>query len=64
MSKKEYISTEQAAEYLGVSVHTISSWRRGDENSGPAYTRLGGKVVYLIADLDAWVESCRVEQGE
>jgi hypothetical protein len=64
MEKINYLTTEQAAEYIGSTPHALSSWRRGNQNKGPAYIRLGGKVFYTAEDLDKWVQSCRVEQGK
>lgn len=47
-----------AAEYLGMSPSTLAKMRlRGD---GPIYMKAGPRVVlYDLADLDAWLESCR-----
>lgn len=56
------ITPEEAAAYLGVTVGTLTNWRyRG---VGPSYVRFGGprsRVRYRQADLDAWIESRRIE---
>ena len=31
---------------------TMARWRR--DNIGPAYTRIGGRVFYDLADVEAW----------
>lgn len=54
--------TARAAEYLGVSVATLRSWRAqalaGETPKGPTGFRLGARrVVYKRADLDAWIEA-------
>jgi excisionase family DNA binding protein len=50
---------ERAAEYLGVSVATLAAW--ACKGKGPAYYKVGGsRVFYNRADLDAYLESCRV----
>jgi excisionase family DNA binding protein len=64
MKKSNLLTIEQAAGYLGISKHTLNSYRWDDEKGGPAYIKMGGKVAYRIEDLDSWVEACRVEQGE
>ena len=49
----------QAAEYVGHSVKTLRKMRL--EHRGPAYLKLGRSVRYLQADLDAWLESSRID---
>lgn len=53
-----FVFTTGAAAYLGLSPRTLEKWRvLGD---GPPYSRLGGRrVVYYLADLDAWLMSRR-----
>lgn len=48
-----------ASKYTGVSVRTLR-WRR-ESNQGPPSYRLGKRVMYDVADLDAWVEAEKVE---
>ena len=62
------LSEELAATYSGVSV---SALRKARMDGGrichlppPPYVRLGRKVIYLIDDLDHWLESNRVGSGE
>jgi Helix-turn-helix domain len=54
------LSEREAAAELGpVSVRTLQDWRvRG---IGPAYTKLGRRVAYAVADLDAFKVAGRVE---
>lgn len=56
------LSTADAARYLGgVSPRTLESWRlRG---KGPAWVKVGDRVVYLVSDLDAFLASGRVTSG-
>jgi predicted site-specific integrase-resolvase len=52
------LKPEQAAEVLGVSVHTLEKWRRsGYEGVGPRYRLHGRHVRYDPRDLLAWSES-------
>ena len=51
------LNSPEAAEYLGVSVSTLSK-RRVDGN-GPKYLKLGRRVVYDTRDLDAWLDTRR-----
>lgn len=37
----------------------LAQWRH--KGNGPAYYKLGRKIIYLGADLNAWAESCKVE---
>jgi hypothetical protein len=54
------ISEKEAAAYLGpVSMRTLQDWRiRG---VGPPYSKLGKRVAYDVADLDAFAAAQRVE---
>ena len=52
-SEKRYFNSAQAANYLNVSQSMLAKKRlTGD---GPRYSKLGKRVVYEIADLDAWI---------
>ncbi|MGH8463081.1 MAG: helix-turn-helix domain-containing protein [Pseudomonas sp.] len=54
------LSEREAARYLGpISVRTLQDWRT--KSVGPAYTKLGKRVAYAIADLDKYLASQRVE---
>jgi excisionase family DNA binding protein len=46
-----------AASYLGISTSTLAKLRLS--GTGPAYCKLGRRVVYRAADLEAWLESRR-----
>ncbi|MER7788606.1 helix-turn-helix domain-containing protein [Streptomyces sp. NPDC097640] len=43
-----------AADYLGYEISTLRKWRNV-RKTGPASFKAGGKVVYRIAVLDAWL---------
>lgn len=52
--------TAQAAAYLGYSKSCLEWWRM--TKRGPRYFKIGGsRVRYLKSELDAYVESGRVE---
>lgn len=53
-----YITVVQAANYLGVTVDTLSKWR--SRKIGPCYYKVGRRVQYLIADLDDWRERQKI----
>lgn len=48
-----YLRTPEAARFLGLSGRTLEKHRT--YGTGPAYHKLGGRVVYAIDDLQAWV---------
>ncbi len=54
-----YLTTEEAAAYLRISVRTLESFRQ--QKIGPAFQKHGGKVVYLKEDLDAWSRQVRFD---
>ncbi len=58
MVKRDLLEPALAAEYLGgVPVQTLARWRF--EGCGPAFLKLGGRVRYEVADLDAWLDAQR-----
>ena len=51
-----------AAAYVAVPVGTLANWR-SEGRTDPAYVKVGAKIVYLVADLDAWLLANRVGGG-
>lgn len=49
-----YLRTPDAAVHLGLSPRTLEKHRCF--GTGPAYRKLGGRIVYAIADLETWAE--------
>ncbi|SMF53435.1 helix-turn-helix domain-containing protein [Pseudogulbenkiania subflava] len=56
----ERLSNPEAAQYLGVSVHTLDSWRCIKKPFIP-YLKVGARVFYRKADLDAFLAANTVE---
>jgi predicted DNA-binding transcriptional regulator AlpA len=54
---KRLNSPEVTAERLGVSKPTLARWRCTKQ--GPAFVKIGGKVGYLDADIDAFIDCNR-----
>jgi predicted DNA-binding transcriptional regulator AlpA len=54
-----YVRTHEAAEILGISPRTLEKYRV--HGAGPTFRKLGGRVVYAVADLEAWADrsACR-----
>lgn len=51
------LTTQEAAELLGISPATLNGWRcRG---VGPAFTKLGASVRYTARDLERFISSNR-----
>ena len=55
----QYLSTRQAAGYLGVSRQTLEIGRH--KGTGPIYCRpVNSRIVrYFLPDLDAWMQGSR-----
>ena len=47
------LSREDAATYLGLKPKTLSMWQLAGK--GPRAVRVGGRVFYYQADLDAFI---------
>lgn len=59
-SSPEWLGTKAAARHLGITPRTL--YRFIDEGQLPAY-RFGRVIRLKVADLDAYIESCRIEPG-
>ena len=49
-----FLRTKESAEFLGLSPRTLEKHRT--YGTGPAYRKLGGRVVYALDDLKAWAD--------
>jgi predicted DNA-binding transcriptional regulator AlpA len=52
---RRFVRTPEASEYLGLSSRTLEKHRT--YGTGPTYRKLGGRVVYDLADLSRWADS-------
>ena len=57
--KKNLMTPEQVAEYLGIEVETLNVWRCTKRYNLP-YTKIGRLVRYRATDVEAFVTS-RIE---
>ncbi len=61
------IDEKKAAEYIGWSVSYLRKDRsegpRQNHAPGPPFVKKGRRIVYLIDDLDRWLENSRVERS-
>ncbi len=48
-----YLRTPEAGRFLGLSGRTLEKHRT--YGTGPLYSKIGGRVVYRLEDLQAWV---------
>lgn len=46
---------EQVSERTGVAISTLRHWRQA--NTGPKSARIGRRVVYREADVEAWIDA-------
>ena len=53
------MTTESAAEYLGLTKRTLDQWRY--ENKHLDYLKIGGKVMYKKEVLDDFLNNSKVE---
>ena len=49
-----FLRTKEAADFVGLSPRTLEKHRT--YGTGPAYRKLGGRVVYAVDDLQAWAD--------
>ena len=59
------LANEEAAAKISVSPHTLANWR--SLGIGPPYVKItpgrAGRVLYRVADLEAWLEANLVGGG-
>jgi hypothetical protein len=55
-----FLSPQDLAERWSISTRTLERWRA--VGTGPAWHRLGGKVLYLMGDVLAY--EARVRRGD
>ena len=49
-----FFMTAEAGRFLGLSPRTLEKHRVS--GTGPVYRKLGGRVVYAVADLQEWAD--------
>src|SRR3546814_6441689 len=48
------LRTKEAAHYIGLSARTLEKHRT--YGTGPAYRKVGGRVLYALEDLRGWAD--------
>ena len=52
---KEFLTEQEATEYINMSVKTLRRWRF--DRRGPNYAKIAGKSIrYPISDLQEWIK--------
>jgi DNA-binding transcriptional MerR regulator len=54
-----HLLTEEVARRWKISARTLERWRY--VGTGPTYRRIGGRVVYTVAEIERFEQSCDVE---
>lgn len=49
-----FLRTQEAARLMGLSARTLEKHRT--YGTGPKYRKIGGRVIYTLADLQAWAD--------
>jgi len=57
--KSKNLNEIDAADYLGLNRQTLANWR--SKEKGPSYCKLGRRIIYMIEDLDAYLQARRVD---
>ena len=55
----DYLHQKELAARWRMSPRTLERWRW--LKTGPAYIKLGGKVVYAVQDIEAYERRCRAK---
>jgi excisionase family DNA binding protein len=66
-NQRRWLSKEEAAEYLGISLSSLRRLMEMDPKTGErklrVYNPVRGRTVLKREDLDAYVESCEADAG-
>ncbi|MBO0611096.1 helix-turn-helix transcriptional regulator [Myceligenerans salitolerans] len=54
------MTPDDLADYLGVSLHCVYAW--SSRGGGPRITRVGARLRYRPADVEAWLDSANDER--
>ncbi len=63
LSVPQYVRRPDAARYLGLSVGTLENWACHPDGRGLAFHKVGGVVLYDVAELAQFVQARRVQRG-
>lgn len=59
ISRSEWLDENEVATRTRTPKSTVRSWRQ--RGIGPAYCRVGRRMVYAVADVDAFILAGRIE---
>ena len=59
-NNRSYVLGDNELDIIG-DRYKLAQWRH--KNTGPAFYRLGRKIIYRGEDLNAWAEASRVDPG-
>lgn len=51
-ARKEYLREKEVAQYMGVSVFSLRSWRSKGSKNGPPFVHIGRMVLYPVVELE------------
>lgn len=54
---RKWLTRVEAADYVGVSADTILRWKHAGRITAKKTAKRGGRDLYRVADLDAFIES-------
>jgi hypothetical protein len=59
--RQRLLNEAEGAQFLGVRPQTLRVWRH--HRRGPPFLRLGdhGRIRYVLADLEKYIQRCRVD---
>ena len=57
--KKKALTPRQVEEAYSLDAGTLANWR--SKGLGPEYVKVGGKVLYMVNKLEAWLRQGRVQ---
>jgi len=58
---RSYVLGDEELDLIG-DRDKLAQWRH--KSMGPAFYRLGRKIIYRCSDLNAWAEASRVDPGK
>lgn len=62
IEQKKYLTAEEVAELTGLSRETLAQWR--SQKRGIPYLKIGRAIRYDVADVQSYLEGCRVSVSD
>ncbi|WNM25648.1 helix-turn-helix transcriptional regulator [Demequina capsici] len=54
---QRFMTIDEVSDLTRIPVNTLRWWRHINDGRGPKSFRLGGRVLYTVDEVEAWIDS-------